>query len=175
MLHNLHGGVILGVGGEVAVGGACDDGVPGEVGANGALHVDRGVGGIVVGAARDGAGGGDEGVLRVGDIQGNCWVWEGGGCWLSTGVCKGVREGEGLSWKLRWDACFGGCCSNFSSSSGPAGEIFFPATRWAASPPCTAWWGSCPLSSLCRFMPVKIGASFLDFVPEAASPPRRGR
>ena len=53
MLQNLHGGVVLGVGGEVAVGGACDDGVPGEVGASGALHVDRGVVGITVGAARD--------------------------------------------------------------------------------------------------------------------------
>ena len=77
MLQNLHGGVVLGVGGEVAVGGACDDGVPGEVGAGGALHVDRGVVGITVGAARDGAGAGDEGVLRVSDIQciGSGRVW----------------------------------------------------------------------------------------------------
>ena len=88
------------------MGGACDDGVPGEVRVSGALHDDRGVVGIVVGAAR--AVGGDEGILRVSDIQGNCWVWEGGGCWISTGVCKGVREWEGeedsLFMRLRWDS-----------------------------------------------------------------------
>ena len=56
------------------MGGACDDGVPGEVRARGALHDDRGVVGIVVGAARAGAGDGDEGILQVCDIQGNCWV-----------------------------------------------------------------------------------------------------